>query len=371
MNLFDNKTRTKTEPAEFNENMYDYYDNNAQPQRVIIRDQLNEWFSSYPEKEQDELKSRFKKDFYESFYELFIYQLFRNLNFEIEIHPRLSHTEKRPDFLMKKGEVEFYVEAKVHYGLSTEERALQNMYNQIYDELNRIKLPGFTLAINKFKIKSKTSPSIRPAIKYILDNISGYEHSSLSKLQNGHIINYENDKLSIAVQLIKADNTRTVGLIFEEPVWGGGEEELRKAINGKAKKYGQLPKPYIICINTLDSKTTSRLDVDNAIWGTLDSSLLTRGIENIDESLRKSMSGLFFDDRGIRLKNISGVLVSQISPSNIPSGNYWLYKHPFSKNELDFNQIGLKYCYIEERRIFRNDGTDLDKIFNISKDWLK
>ena len=39
------------------------------------------------------LKSRFKKDFYSAFYELFLYELFSKLGYEITIHPADSGNE--------------------------------------------------------------------------------------------------------------------------------------------------------------------------------------------------------------------------------------------------------------------------------------
>jgi hypothetical protein len=57
MELFPNRVRTDLDPAHHNENTYDYYARSARRDVSKIRQVLNEWFSSYPVKEQSELRS--------------------------------------------------------------------------------------------------------------------------------------------------------------------------------------------------------------------------------------------------------------------------------------------------------------------------
>ena len=70
------------------------------------------------------------------------------------------------------------------------------------------------------------------------------------------------------------------------------------------------------------------------------------------------------------MKNLSGVLVTKVFTYNIPNANYWLFKHPFSNNELEFKSLGLKYNYVENGKINSVLGDDLSDILQIEKDWL-
>ena len=74
--LFDSFERTCLEFAKHNDNTYEYYNNSARTDMSKVRDTLERWFYNYPEEEKKELKSRFKKDFDSSFYELFLYSIF-------------------------------------------------------------------------------------------------------------------------------------------------------------------------------------------------------------------------------------------------------------------------------------------------------
>ena len=46
-------------------------------------------------------------------------------------------------------------------------------------------------------------------------------------------------------------------------------------------------------------------------------------------------------EKGPIFQNVSGVFITNVMEFNIHVSNYWLIKHPFSNNELDFNIFKL------------------------------
>ena len=161
-----------------------------------------------------------------------------------------------------------------------------------------------------------------------------------------------------------------IGMYPMESFSGGGEESLKASISMKAKRYGKLDKPFIICINTLDIQTSGTHDIENAIWGSLAISWSTDP-DNRNEKWIRIRDGVFLGEKEPNLKNLSGVLVTKVFTHNIPNANYWLYKHPFSENELEFKSLGLKYNYVKDGKIHSVLGDDLGEILQIEKDWLK
>ena len=89
-----------------------------------------------------------------------------------------------------------------------------------------------------------------------------------------------------------------------------------------------------------------------------------------NEKTIRQPDGIFCNKKGVRIENVSGILVTRVFPHNIPTANYWLFEHPFSDNKLDFNRLGLIYNYVENNIIIKNTGQDLDTILNIEKNWL-
>lgn len=62
-----------------------------------------------------------------------------------------------------------------------------------------------------------------------------------------------------------------------------------------------MDKPFIVCLNSLDIRTSGKIDVDNAIWGTVAFSWSTNP-ESKDEKWIRQLDGVFCDKKGVRLK---------------------------------------------------------------------
>lgn len=375
--LFENIERTFNGPSEFNENPYHYYNRSSRNSIDIIRKELNIWFRNYPENEKVELKNRFIKNFYSSFYELFLYQLFISLGFKVTIHPELSNTTKRPDFLISKDDTEIYVEAKILKDKSNKQESLERKENELLDNLNKIKNSYFILSLREYIFKNEKQPSTKPIIKYIEEELKKLDPDKTSKeiefygYESCPIIYYEDEDIKIEVNAIplsansRGKEMRPIGVYPFEPN-NGGAKSIKDAINSKAIRYGKLEKPFIVCVNILNSISYETLDIENAIWG----SLLYSWSENRNEKYFREYDSIFLVKNGPRLKNLSGVLLTKVFPHNIPSSEYWLFKHPFSDNVLDFNKIGLTYSFIENKHIKQCLGQDFDEILLLNKDWL-
>lgn len=380
-NLFDSIERTYLEAAKHNENTYDYYNISARTDITKVRDALEGWFSRYPKEEKKELMSRFKKDFDSAFYELFLYELFSKLGYKIIIHPDLRSSPKKPDFLISKDDLEIYVEAKVVKNKTKEQEAFERKINEFYDNLNKLNSENFLLHIESFNILTQKQPSTKGIITHIEQELKKINPDILSAeidkdgVDKLPVIEYNNGDIHIIIKPIpvipsaRKEKKRPIGMYPIETFWGGGEESLKDSIEKKAKRYGKLDKPFIVCMNSLDIMTSGKIDVDNAIWGSLAWSWSTNP-DDRDEKWIRQLDGVFLDKKGARLKNLTGVFVSKICPHNIPVANYWFYEHPFSENKMDFNEIGLKFNYVEKGHIMDNTGDDLDAILEISKDWL-
>lgn len=379
--LFDSFERTCLEFAKHNDNTYEYYNNSARTDMSKVRDTLERWFHNYPEEEKKELKNRFKKDFDSSFYELFLHELFCKLGYDITIHPDLLSSPKKPDFLISKDNLELYIEAKVVKGKTMEQEAFERKRNELYDNLNKLNTKDFFLKIEDVCFLTQKQPGTKEMIKCIEEELKKIDPDILREelekngIKNLPKIEYKNRDVHIIVSPIpvspstREEKIRPIGIYPAEAFWGGGEESLKESIKKKAKRYGKLDKPFIVCLNSLDIRTSGKIDVDNAIWGTVAFSWSTNP-ESKDEKWIRQLDGVFCDKKGVRLKNLTGVFISKVCPHNIPVANYWLYEHPFSENKMDFDKIGLKFNYISEGKIINNTGDNIGDILGIPKDWL-
>ena len=381
MELFKNIERTYLGPSNHNENPYDYYNRSDRKDISIIRETLNGWFRNYPNDEKVELKSSFKKKFDDCFYELFLFQMFTKLGFDIQVHPDLPNSSKKPDFFLKKGDLELYAEAKIVKNKSQQQEALDRKINEFYDNLSKLDSKGFLLNLDTFILKTERQPSTKGLIKRIEKEIEGLDPDLVTEevTQKGFdsipVIKIENDDLLLKIKPMpvipsaRDKKKRPIGMYPMESFWGGGEESLKDSISMKARRYGKLDKPFIVCVNSLDIQTSGTHDIENAIWGSLAISWFTDP-NNKDEKWIRKRDGVFLGEKEPNLKNLSGVLVTKVFTHNIPNANYWLFKHPFSENELEFKSLGLKYNFVENGKINSVLGNDLSDILQIEKDWL-
>lgn len=382
MLLFDRKIRTDLSESYHGENIYDCFDRSARTDITVIRRILNTWFRKYPKQEQNELKSRFKKTFSSAFYELFIHELFRTQKFKIEIHPEVPNSTKRPDFLMKKGNVEFYVESKETKNKSDAEAALENKINQLFNSINNIKSPNFFLKIEELKIKTEKQPSVRNFTNFIEKEFNKYKAEQVSQqikeygIETKPHFEYEDDNLKLSGSFIprpetlKTDeNYKFIGVYPHEVFVGGSEHYIKKSFIKKANRYGKLDKPFIICINAIGDKFTGKFDVENAIWGSLAFSW-TDNPEDKDEKLMRMKDGIFYCEKGSINKKTNGVLVTNIFSFNIANSSYWFAKHPFSTEKLDFEIFDLSYYFVKNGQIKYKNGKSIKEILKIKRYWL-
>jgi hypothetical protein len=381
MTLFEKKNRTHLEPALHNENTFDYYDRSARKDVTAVRKVLNEWFDNYPKIEQHELKSRFKKTFSSAFYELFIFSLFKSQGFEIVIHPIIPNSKKRPDFLLKKANIEFYLEAKEARDKTQEEEAQQKRINETYDSLNKLNSPNFFLRIEELILKTNIQPAIKKIIPRIEDELIKICPDKVTEdlEKNGYDssprITIEDENLKLTVSLIpkspenRDKGGRPIGAYSFEAYYGGAENSIKNSFSKKAKRYGKLDKPYIICINAIGSKFSGDYDIENAVWGTQSISW-SDDPNNKDEKLIRQRDGIFMGYKGPIFKNVSGVFITYTMEFNIPSSNYWLIKHPFTTNDLDFDVFQLSYQYLENYNINSVQGKSIGELLKIKPDWL-
>lgn len=373
MRLFEDKVRVEDKPAKLIDNRYDFYDRSAWPWIEKVRNILNYWFSHYPEKEQYELKCRFQKEFNSALYELFIYELFLKQGFNITVHPSSNTNAKtKPDFLLSRGGIEFYVEAKVATGKSDSDRSDKQRINVVYDSINSIKSSDFMLCIEELKIKTHDrQPSTVRLKKHLKKHLLRSKQLQLEDhFDKMEKIEYDDEDLFISYRFfpISPDSNDKgddcfIGIYPCETHIGGNEDILKKSLEKKAGKYGILKKPYLICINSeIDMPLTDKVDADDAIWGSLQVLF-----SKYSDSVRcVHVNNGFFKNGHTR---VSGVLITCLSTSTMCNPKYWMYENPNAINKLNFDLLELNYFSVVANEITQINKKQIGDILALPNEW--
>lgn len=374
--LFENKKRTDLRPANHLDDDYKYYDRSAKPMFGKIRNLLNSWFDNYPEEHQQSLKTGFKNNFQAAFFELFIHELFKKQGFKLIPHPNVEGTTKQPDFLVSGNSIEFYLEAKHASDLSEQNNSVDKRKSLLYDEINKIESPDFFLHINELRIKTEQQPSAKKIIQHIKNDLLSHNHREVKEIfekfefDQCPKIKYSDDKVDIVISILpkvlypsdKVED-RAIGVYPVETTWGGAQYAIKKAIINKAGRYGNLNLPYLICINSTSRSGTDTEDVFNALFGSSQISLHTY-------KSSRAYDGVFINSKGPIFTRVSGILVTNVYPSNLHIANHWLVKHPFASRELNFDSINLSRIEVLNNKIESIEGYNIKDILGISDDWF-
>lgn len=379
MKLFQDKIRTDIKPAKHNDNAFDFFDRSNSEKGKVIREVLNTWFDNYSQSDKPEFKKRFRKEFSSSLYELFIHELFTKQGFTLESHPILKNSSDRPDFLAKGNGIEFYIEVKEATDKTDVERAYENKTNQIYDIVNQTNSPNFWLHIEKINFKTDQQPSAKKVVRYLEIKLPEYDpdlvmnNLNANGIQGIPFINFEDKNLSIVIKLMpKSKNIRgkkglrPIGIYPSEGFIGGADDSIKSALSKKASKYGQLDKPFLICINSKSHKGTDNIDVMDSLFGSTCVSYSTDP-NNKDERIEHGLNGFFKDSYGAKHTKISAVMINKLVLGNIKEGEYWFVKHPFAKNDLNFDKFEIDKTFVEKNEIVSVRGKSIREILDLDK----
>ncbi|NDU99234.1 hypothetical protein [Spirosoma terrae] len=369
--LFDDKERTNIRYAKYQHDSYEFYDNSAIDKFIIVRERLNNWFDRYPEPGKKQLKRDFQTQFEPAFFELFIHELFFQQGFTLTTHPILPNSTKKPDFLAKKDNIEIYIEARVAFDETNEEKLLKNKQNAILDAIDLIKSKRYGISVREIRFLSRKQASLRKIREYY-QNIIDHHAEFYAKNQNHDLtrdeqyIIYQDDDIRVSITLWKVNYDLDKPII--SPLGGGYiggcEEAIRDAIKAKAYKYGTLDKPFIICVNSLSVKQTYTEVVYNALFGDRRNQPFENR-NNINQPFQTSSGGIFNKTSSQSYSSVSGVLITSAHTSNLHVANHWLIKHPYSQNELDFNKLALSYIHIEGDKIQEVTQNSIGEILGI------
>ncbi|MFD1469354.1 hypothetical protein ACFQ48_14075 [Hymenobacter caeli] len=354
--IFEDKERIDFNFANHLDDLFNFYDRSAKPEFTKVRNIINEWFIDYPQGEKGELKTRFRKTFSPAFFELFIYQLFTKQGFTLTPHPQIQGTNKAPDFLAEKGDLSFYIEAKEATDISTNEAAINKQVNAIYDTLSKLTIPNYWLIIEKLQIKSTQQPSSEKIIKYLERQLPDYiakivaADIELSDWSRVMPLVVDRADVKLVVRLFpksakhsQKESTPTIGGLPGGGGWGYPEEELIKsAVHKKASRYGELDKPYLICINVFSRLGITDTGVESALLGSLTDSWPSNP-GSLHFQRERAKNGVFYSESGLTKTRVSGIFVTSVFPSNVDVARHWLAKHPCGKMELDFTALKLSH----------------------------
>jgi len=294
----------------------------ARPEYERIRATLEVWLGHYPEKERPDLVSRLRDSnrigHLSAFFEVALHESLLRLGYEVEVHPVLGHTSKRPDFLVEtESGFRFYLEATLadDGALAKSEARLDHLLNQINQQLDN---RDFLVGMRLHGEVPTPQPSTRRVVAFLQQRLIGLNPDELLAAKGESLLSnirwdYDHDGLNAEFFPMPRPKERrgskpadAVGM-HTQAFWADDAGLLYNNLKQKAKYYGDFDLPYVIAINNIHD-AVDHLDLALALFGTDRPEELIECFATGHAAPSTTGKGLFSTSEGPKRKHVSAVL---------------------------------------------------------------
>jgi len=334
--IFDKKIRTDSLPRKNNETLYNFLSRTSTERYALVRRDINSMLASYPDGlSKNKLIEDFSSDFEAAFFELFLHNFLKEKGYEVIPEPSFSNSQSAPDFLTKKDEVEFLLEAKVIKNSKPVQSACE-INERIAEYIdNNVRSDHFFLSINSVSKEDglKLSELVKFLNAVLKDEIQNYELMKESKESKTITYLSETSDICIEFSIIPKSSPKAgqkvVG-IRKNGIWMLNHyERVRNAIRDKIKKYKHLDKKLVIAINDLTGLDFDNIDKEGALYGK-EFCLVNPRIGELD--MHRKQNGLWSDNRHIN--NNCTMFFDRICIDNYLDAKPMILYHPLESNQL-------------------------------------
>lgn len=364
MSLFDDYERTDTDAAHYLEPHYTYLNRSARTRFQETRERVDEWFEEY---EQDcpadeaarlgsDLRSTDNQVFLSAYTELYTFHLLKERGYDIECHPTIAGETTHPEFLVSKdGEQKFYIECKALIGSATAVRDKQ-LENEILDAVNQLNSPDYLVSLEIKKVDETNSPRSAQMRSFLQTTIDGLDYDTVCQDKETNDVfptvtwtsnNWEIE-FTISPVTEEARNRRTaasrvVGAHHVGVRWINLHEQVERGIERKATKYGNLPLPYIIVINVIDSSFFDEDTMMSALFGEEQLTITSYVDGTHSERWHRSLKGAFVRPNGPKNTRVSGVYALECARPWQEGVNSKIWLHPHAAQPFQTEWLNVPY----------------------------
>ncbi len=386
MHLFDPGPRTQFDFKQESESTFEYLNRSARPTVVVFRKMIEGWFDRFRAGGKEDLRKRFRSpkesNHTGAFFEIYLHELCSRLGFELDPHPEILGCSTHPDFVVKnRGANQFYLEAIIAGLPSQQEEGADARMGIVYDAINTIESPNFFL-----RLEIRGAPASAPPTQKLRHDLTAWLaslnpddvlHLSSADLRTPRFIwqhegwNLLFTPIPKSARLRGRPGVRPIGVRVPQGGWMNTHGEIRKAIEGKAKKYGELQLPFVVSVNVVGDHCDN-IDILNALYGD-ESILVTQAIDGrLTERPSRKLNGAWLGRHGPRNLGVSAVLVfAGLSPWTMGVTTPELFHNPWARYPFPVSSWPLPYCFADlaEGRVRHEPGRVAREVLDLPCQW--
>lgn len=312
-----------------------------------VRRELDAWFSRLPPKAAAQIAQRFHSDddseHLGAFLELYVHEVGLRMGAEVDIDVGNDDTdERRPDFLLRWGALEVYVEATAVEGADVHSKQHKLNLDNVHDAINAVTAPRFFVDVTVLK-STPSTPPLRRLTSHVQRWLDGLDPDVVRADAGREPDNPHKTVVELGgwVIQLKASATADDGLDFpHHRVIGvrydgvGSIDDfgpLRRKFKKKANHYGRLDKPFVLVMLPAGTFVNDR-DIEHALLGPIGYHYDLQQRRAVAERQR---DGAWMRRHGPVNKRLSGVLtIAGLSPGAVCSVEPTYWPNPWAEHPL-------------------------------------
>ncbi len=242
-------------------------------QTCRTRKLLEAWLARYPEEHRAELKTRLGQENGRSaaFFEIYLHELLTRLGYDlVAVHPIAPGSDKRPEFLFRDRDgQELYLEATEVKGPEEDSKAAERE-RELHEAIERADIEDWHVSSIDWMeapdkgLSSKRCKQIAKALKKWADSQPQGEPKAPVFLSLDQLLGnstFQHPGWDLEFQLSQKSTISGIGKGY----WLGAQGSICNALKRKARRYGELDRPYVIAINVLTERHAGLNEVVEAL----------------------------------------------------------------------------------------------------------
>lgn len=376
MPLFDDIERISTAAPRAGESRFSYLNASARPAAADVREFLTRSLAVYPEAGRSDLVARLRSidtTFDSAVFELIVHQLLVRSGHEIlAIEPTIPGTTKRPDFLVATPDgTEIIVECVVANGRSEQAIAADRRLSAALDAIAETPSLQHLLSV-RIEGAAQAVITTRRLRRTLAAWIESLPAGPAGKEAEPFIYEEHGLTLTVSVFVERQEpfevGDRSVATIHYPIRAAQPGEDLRGALNKKAKRYGALGKPYIIAVGEVGVFSGERHLMD-ALLGS-PAIAFNPNVPGEEPRQVRADDGVWTNGRRPRKRGVSGVLYLAGADAWRPWGRSIRFvTNPWATYPLGESALTVPKFLPHDGEFRKIEGEEGPGLFGLGNDW--
>jgi hypothetical protein len=384
MSAFDEFERHLLGPAREGSSRFAYLNSSARPEAMAVRAQIDQMLVRYPDQHRDALTARIRSvsDVHHggAVFELALHEaLLRSGCRILSVEPDLPDRARSPDFHAETPDGSaFYVEATQAIGETPADAGARTRLEDVLRALDELVSPDFFLDVSTDGRPSQPVRT-RRLQERIVEWLAGLNHEKIKAAWDVNpaemvALVIEEHGLTLTIKPIPRNDRGqqiggAIGLQMMEPYVGRPSDGIREAVDGKARRYGDLRAPYIVAVNAM-AEFQGEEDAIDALLGSPTLVIRRDADGGLTERWDRERNGVWVGERGPRNRGVSAVLsFDRLSARTLENRQGRLIRNPWARQALPNIPLGLTEFNPADGKLVRTEGSPLGHLLGLPNGW--